>query len=115
MAAAIRDHHATHLFVGLGAPKSEIWVHEHRDLLGDVYALAVGASLDFHVGLRQRAPAWMRRLGCEWLWRMLSEPRRLLPRYLLDSWYVIPAVARDLLGATRPAAASTPTHQPGTV
>jgi N-acetylglucosaminyldiphosphoundecaprenol N-acetyl-beta-D-mannosaminyltransferase len=99
LASAIRNHRTTHLFVGLGAPKSEIWVHEHRDLLGDTYALAVGASLDFYVGLRKRAPVWMRRAGCEWSWRLMSEPRRLFRRYLLDSWIVIPAVAKDLLTA----------------
>lgn len=99
LATTIRDHRTTHLFVGLGAPKSEIWVHENRDLLGDTYALAIGAGLDFYLGLRRRAPGWMRRIGCEWLWRLMSEPKRLSRRYLLDSWLVFPAVANDLLGS----------------
>jgi N-acetylglucosaminyldiphosphoundecaprenol N-acetyl-beta-D-mannosaminyltransferase len=100
LAATIRGRRTTHLFVGLGAPKSEIWLHENRDLLGDTYGLAIGASLDFYLGLRRRAPAWMRRVGCEWLWRLLSEPKRLSRRYLLDSWLVFPAVANDLLAGS---------------
>jgi N-acetylglucosaminyldiphosphoundecaprenol N-acetyl-beta-D-mannosaminyltransferase len=102
LATTIRDHRTTHLFVGLGAPKSEIWVHENRALLGDTYALAIGASLDFYLGLRKRAPTWMRRVGCEWLWRLMSEPKRLSRRYLLDSWLVFPAVANDLLAGSPP-------------
>jgi len=102
LAATIRDHRTTHLFVGLGAPKSEIWVHENRDILGDTYALAIGAGLDFYLGLRRRAPAWMRRIGCEWLWRLMSEPKRLSRRYLLDSWLVFSAVANDLLAGSPP-------------
>lgn len=102
LAAAIRNHRTTHLFVGLGAPKSEIWLHENRALLGDTYALAVGASLDFYVDLRRRAPVWMRRAGFEWLWRLMSEPKRLFRRYLLDSWLVLPAVAKDLLADSPP-------------
>jgi len=102
LAAAIRDRRTTHLFVGLGAPKSEIWVHENRDLLGDTYALAIGASLDFYLGLRRRAPTWMRRIGCEWLWRLMSEPKRLSRRYLLDPWLLVPAIANDLLAGSRP-------------
>jgi N-acetylglucosaminyldiphosphoundecaprenol N-acetyl-beta-D-mannosaminyltransferase len=98
LAGAIRDHGTTHLFFGLGAPKSEIWIHEHRHLLGDTYALAVGASLDFHVGLRRRAPVWMRRAGLEWSWRVLTEPRRLFRRYFVESWFALLVMAKDLFG-----------------
>jgi N-acetylglucosaminyldiphosphoundecaprenol N-acetyl-beta-D-mannosaminyltransferase len=111
LAATIREHRTTHLFVGLGAPKSEIWVHENRDLLGDTYALAIGASLDFYLGLRKRAPVWMRRIGCEWLWRLMSEPKRLSRRYLLDSWLVIPAVANDLFAGSASETDTAPTQK----
>jgi len=102
LASAILNHGTTHLFFGLGAPKSEIWIHEHRRALGDTYALAVGASLDFYVGLRRRAPIWMRRCGLEWAWRVLSEPKRLFRRYFVDSWYAAWAVGLDLF-AIKPA------------
>lgn len=96
LAKAIRDHGTTLLFFSLGAPKSEIWLHEHRHALGDTYALAIGASLDFFVGLRRRAPVWMRRVGLEWAWRLFSEPKRLFRRYVVDSWYGVLAMVRDL-------------------
>jgi N-acetylglucosaminyldiphosphoundecaprenol N-acetyl-beta-D-mannosaminyltransferase len=96
LAKAIRDHRTTHVLFGLGAPKSEIWIHEHRRCLGDVYALAIGASLDFYVGLRRRAPVWMQRGGLEWAWRVGSEPVRLFRRYFVESWYAVWAIALDL-------------------
>jgi N-acetylglucosaminyldiphosphoundecaprenol N-acetyl-beta-D-mannosaminyltransferase len=96
LAKTIRDHRATHVLFGLGAPKSEVWIDEHRNELGDVYALAIGASLDFYVGLRRRAPAWMQRCGMEWAWRVGSEPVRLFQRYFIESWYAIWAIALDL-------------------
>lgn len=99
---AIRAHRATHVLFGLGAPKSEIWIHEHRRCLGDVYALAIGASLDFYVGLRRRAPVWMQRCGLEWAWRVGSEPLRLFHRYFVESWYAIWAVMLDLFAARMP-------------
>lgn len=103
LARAIRSHGTTHLFFGLGAPKSEIWLHEHRHLLGDCYALAIGASLDFHVGLRRRAPVFLQRAGLEWAWRVACEPRRLFRRYFIESRYAVWAILMDLFG-TRPAA-----------
>lgn len=96
LAKAILEHGTTHLFFGLGAPKSEVWIHEHRALLGDTYALAVGASLDFYVGLRKRAPMWMRDYGLEWAWRVMLEPRRLFKRYFIESWFALWTVAVDL-------------------
>jgi N-acetylglucosaminyldiphosphoundecaprenol N-acetyl-beta-D-mannosaminyltransferase len=99
LAKAIREHRATHVLFGLGAPKSEIWIHEHRHCLGDVYALAIGASLDFYVGLRRRAPVWMQRSGLEWAWRVGSEPVRLFRRYFVESWFAVWAVLLDLFAA----------------
>ena len=48
-------------------------------------ALCVGATIDFLAGEKARAPMWMRKLGLEWLHRMLSEPKRLAKRYLVDA------------------------------
>lgn len=93
---AIRRHRTTHLLMGLGAPKSEIWVHRHRDRLGDCYVLPVGAGLEFFAGTKRRAPVWMRSAGLEWAWRLGSEPRRLWRRYLVDSWLFLGAIGTDL-------------------
>jgi N-acetylglucosaminyldiphosphoundecaprenol N-acetyl-beta-D-mannosaminyltransferase len=49
-------------------------------------ALCIGATIDFLAGERRRAPRWMRRTGLEWLFRALSEPRRLGRRYARDAW-----------------------------
>jgi N-acetylglucosaminyldiphosphoundecaprenol N-acetyl-beta-D-mannosaminyltransferase len=69
------------LFVGLGCPKQERWVAEHRDRLACV-ALAVGAAFDFLAETKPQAPRWMQTAGLEWLFRLASEPGRLWRRYL---------------------------------
>jgi len=71
------------VFVGLGAPKQEIWIHRHRAALGPAVAVAVGAALDFLAGRIRRAPRWMSDAGVEWSYRLAREPRRLAHRYLV--------------------------------
>ena len=73
------------LLVGLGAPKQELWVHEHCREIAAPVALCIGATIDFLAGERRRAPKWMRRTGLEWLYRVLTEPRRLWRRYARDA------------------------------
>ena len=94
--AAIAGYDATHLFLGIGSPKSEIWVVAHRDRLGALYILPVGAALEFHTGKKSRAPHLVRRLGLEGVWRLGSEPRRLWRRYMVDSWIFLAAIREDL-------------------
>jgi N-acetylglucosaminyldiphosphoundecaprenol N-acetyl-beta-D-mannosaminyltransferase len=74
------------VIVGLGAPKQELWVHAHRAQIAAPVALCVGATIDFLAGEKRRAPVWMRRVGLEWVHRLISEPRRLAKRYLRDAW-----------------------------
>ncbi|HEV8591623.1 MAG TPA: WecB/TagA/CpsF family glycosyltransferase, partial [Pyrinomonadaceae bacterium] len=69
------------LFVGLGCPKGERWMAEHRDRI-DAVMLGVGAAFDFYAGTLSEAPQWMRKSGLEWLFRLSSEPSRLWKRYL---------------------------------
>lgn len=69
------------LFVGIGCPKQEIWMAEHKESLGCVM-LGVGAAFDFIAGDKKHAPRWMQKIGCEWLFRLFSEPKRLWKRYL---------------------------------
>ncbi len=71
------------LFVGLGCPKQELWMAVHADL--PCVMLGVGAFFDFAAGRVRQAPAWMQRLGLEWLFRLLMEPRRLWRRYLWNN------------------------------
>ena len=69
------------VFVGIGAPRQERWIAEHRDCLPGVVMAGVGAAFDFHAGARRQAPRWMQRAGLEWFFRLLMEPRRLWKRY----------------------------------
>lgn len=79
------------LVIGLGAPKQELWIHSNRDRLHAKVAICAGATIDFIAGSKARAPAWMRKLGLEWLHRVVTEPRRLLRRYAHDA-VIFPAV-----------------------
>jgi len=69
------------VFVGLGCPKQERWVMEHRGRIPAVL-FAVGAAFDFFAGTKAQAPRWMMRNGLEWLFRLVTEPRRLAVRYM---------------------------------
>lgn len=84
------------VFVGLGCPKQEKWMHAHRGRIKAVM-LGVGAAFDFHAGTVARAPTWMRNSGLEWLHRMLSEPRRLWKRYLVTNSIFMARAAWQLL------------------
>lgn len=68
------------LFVGLGCPKQEKWMYEHRGKI-PVVMLGVGAAFDFIAGIKPQAPGWIQKSGLEWLFRLLTEPRRLWKRY----------------------------------
>lgn len=84
------------LFVGLGCPKQENWMADHKDKLKAVM-LGVGASFDFFAGNIRECPAWLGKLGLEWLFRLIQEPKRLWRRYLLlNPRFIILAVLQLL-------------------
>ena len=68
------------LWVGLGAPKQEKWIHTHRDRIDATVMIGVGAAFDFHSGNVPWTPAWIRAIGMEWLFRLCLEPRRMWRR-----------------------------------
>jgi N-acetylglucosaminyldiphosphoundecaprenol N-acetyl-beta-D-mannosaminyltransferase len=106
--ARVADAQPDVLVVGLGAPKQELWVHEHAGKLEARVALCVGATIDFLAGEKSRAPRWMQQVGLEWLHRVLSEPRRLAARYAKDAWIFPQLVVREWWqGLSRPSAART--------
>lgn len=70
------------VWVGLGAPKQELWMADHAGRPGAPVMIGVGAAFDFLAGTKRQAPRWMQRNGLEWLFRLASEPRRLASRYL---------------------------------
>lgn len=72
------------LWVGLGCPQQEFWMHEHRHKVNVPVMVGVGAAFDFLAGTKPQAPEWVRDNGFEWLFRLACEPRRLWRRYLVD-------------------------------
>jgi exopolysaccharide biosynthesis WecB/TagA/CpsF family protein len=95
--AMVRASGATALMLGLGAPKQEIWLARYRAALPQVRVfIGVGATIDYEAGEVRRAPMWMRKLGLEWSYRVLTEPKRYGRRYLRNArflWWMAQARA----------------------
>jgi len=70
-------------WVGLGCPKQQLWMHKHKTRLKVPVMVGVGAAFDFFAKTKPQAPRWLRDHGFEWLFRLLTEPRRLWKRYLV--------------------------------
>lgn len=84
--ARIREASPDFLFVAYGAPRQDLWIHRNLSRLGVPVCMGVGGTLDFIAGVAVRAPRWMRKMGLEWLHRLLHQPwrwRRMLalPRF----------------------------------
>ena len=79
----IKDVEPHILVVGLGCPKQELFIFNHKDELGVPISLGLGASLDFEAGVIKRAPKWMANSGLEWIYRITQDPKRLAKRYLV--------------------------------
>jgi N-acetylglucosaminyldiphosphoundecaprenol N-acetyl-beta-D-mannosaminyltransferase len=88
------------VFLALGAPKQEILAARGRSLQPGLGFVSIGAGLDFIAGRQVRAPLWVRRIAMEWLWRMLSHPRRLARRYW-DCLVILPGLVRAARAAGR--------------
>lgn len=84
------------LMVGMGTPRQERWVQAHLDQLDVPIVWCVGAAIEYFAGTKARPPAFIGRIGMEWLYRLLSEPTRLWRRYLLEPIYLIPTMIDDL-------------------
>ena len=86
------------LWVGLGLPKQERWIFDHRNRLRVPLLIGVGAAFKFLAGTVRRAPSWMGDRGLEWLWRFAQEPRHLWRRVLIDGPQFVGHVAMELSG-----------------
>lgn len=86
------------LFVGLGCPKQERWMAEHKGKI-QVVMLGVGAAFDIHSGIKPQAPPWMQKIGMEWFFRLVTEPRRLWKRYLYHNPRFIFLSVRQIIGS----------------
>jgi N-acetylglucosaminyldiphosphoundecaprenol N-acetyl-beta-D-mannosaminyltransferase len=81
----INEANPDYVWIGLGSPKQDRWVADHRDRLNAAAVLAVGAAFDYNAGLLKPTPPWMARNGLQWLFRLVSEPRRLWKRYTVSN------------------------------
>jgi N-acetylglucosaminyldiphosphoundecaprenol N-acetyl-beta-D-mannosaminyltransferase len=77
------------LFVAYGVPAEEKWIARHRQRLGVPVMIGVGGAFDFAAGVTRRAPAWMRRVGLEWLYRLVREPVRWRRQLALPVFVVL--------------------------
>jgi N-acetylglucosaminyldiphosphoundecaprenol N-acetyl-beta-D-mannosaminyltransferase len=94
----VNESRADILWVGLGCPKQEIWMHEHCDRLNVPVLVGVGQAFNIVAGSLKQAPSWMREHGLEWLFRLLLEPRRLWKRYLVYNTRFLYCIVLELLG-----------------
>jgi N-acetylglucosaminyldiphosphoundecaprenol N-acetyl-beta-D-mannosaminyltransferase len=96
--AAINEARPDFVWVGLGMPKQEKWMVGHLGKINATALLGVGAAFDFHAGTKPRAPVWMQHSGLEWLFRLMTEPRRLARRYLIDNSLFVGYMLQQVTG-----------------
>lgn len=89
----LQSHRPTLVLVGMGMPRQEEFLIGHWDALPPAVYATVGGAIDYIAGVTRLAPRWVGRLGLEWLWRLVHEPRRLARRYLVEpvelAWLIV--------------------------
>jgi N-acetylglucosaminyldiphosphoundecaprenol N-acetyl-beta-D-mannosaminyltransferase len=86
------------LWVGLGSPKQDVWIAEHREKIRGTIMVASGATFDFFSGRIKQAPSWIREAGFEWLYRLTKDFRRLWIRYLVYNFIFVVMFGLQLTG-----------------
>ena len=95
----VNESGANVLLVGVGAPKQEKWIMKYRDRMPKVdIFMGLGATIDFEAGTLKRAPIFWQKIGMEWLYRCLKEPKRLFKRYFIDDMQFFYYFGKQLLG-----------------
>ncbi len=89
------------LWVGLGSPKQDIWIHERRDKIRGSIIIPSGATFDFFSGRINQAPEWIRNLGFEWMYRLTKDFPRLWKRYTIYNFIFIGAFILQLIGVLK--------------
>jgi len=97
MIKAVNDVRPDILWVGMTAPKQEKWIHRNKDKLNVKFIGAVGAVFDYYAGNVKRAPAWARRVGLEWLYRWIQEPRRLWIRNVISTPIFLGGIIKEIV------------------
>ena len=98
----VNESGANVLLVGVGAPKQEKWIMKYRNRMPGVdIFMGLGATIDFEAGTLKRAPAIWQKIGMEWLYRCMKEPKRLFKRYFIDDMQFFYYFILQLLGIYR--------------
>lgn len=97
----IREAEPDILLVAFGQPKGEHWIHEHLASLQVPVSIQLGASFDFVAGTARRAPRCCQRTGLEWAYRMLCDPKRLVPRYAANAAFLVKMVLAETMRGTK--------------
>lgn len=88
--SAIKNSGAKILFIGMPSPRKELFVKKYWSELANIQiAMGVGGSFDVISGKLKRAPKWMQKVGLEWFFRLIQEPRRLFPRYVITNCFYL--------------------------
>ncbi|MCB0956493.1 MAG: WecB/TagA/CpsF family glycosyltransferase [Ilumatobacteraceae bacterium] len=93
--AQVREAHPDLVFLAIPSPRKEFWLAEHMPAMGVPFAMGVGGSFDVVAGKVKRAPVWVQRIGCEWVYRLVQEPRRMWKRYLVGNTKFIILTAKE--------------------
>lgn len=98
---AINDYDPDLLIVGMGMPRQEQWISRSRHRLSARVLMPIGALADYHAGAIPTPPRWAGRLGLEWAFRLMAEPKRLGRRYLVEPFRLVGPMMRSLRTASR--------------
>jgi N-acetylglucosaminyldiphosphoundecaprenol N-acetyl-beta-D-mannosaminyltransferase len=91
----IHNSHTDLLFIGMPTPFKEVWSYQYKNNFNVPIILGVGGSFDVLAGFIRRAPQWVQKIGMEWFWRVMMEPRKLLKRHLVVNTLFIKSVLRE--------------------
>ena len=85
----LRQSGADMLFVGMGVPKQDYFIHDNMHTYQIPVSFSIGGTIDFIAGEQKRAPKWISNIGFEWLYRLLSDPKRMFKRYIVDDMKIL--------------------------
>jgi len=98
IAIDIRNSGADILFVAFSSPKKEFWINKYMSIMKVPFAMGVGGSFDVVAGVTKRAPLWMQKMGLEWFYRFIQEPRRMWKRYIIGNFKFCKLVLKSKFG-----------------
>lgn len=89
------------VLVGMGMPRQEIWILRNIAKLKACAAFTVGGAFDYEAGVQRPAPRWLGQFGVEWIYRLVTDPKRKFSRYCIEPFYLVGPALRDLAASFR--------------